>query len=141
MSYSICFAPGLDDDLAQIRSIDINAAALWLELINAIYDVEAVANELMVDNGYRFVQPRFDTVPVGVLLRRGYNVSRIKLYKPDGTVQRHRLLYALDYVSSSCTICLLGLMERVADYDIQHPYLQRICRDYDDFGVAKIPRG
>ena len=141
MSYTVDYAKALDNDLNELRLADLQEAALWFELIDAIYDIEPVANELMVNNGYRIDQPRFDTIPVGVLLKAGYNVGRIKLYRAGGIPHRHRLLYALNHSAATCTIWLLGLMERNADYDLKHPFLQRICRDYDNLGIARVPRG
>lgn len=140
MSYTVDYAEALDGDLEQLGLADSQGAALWIELIDTIYELEGVRNELLVNKGYHFVQPRFDTIPIGVLLKLGYNISRVKLYRADGTFHRHRLLYALNHSAGACTIWLLGLMERGANYDLNHPLLQRVCLDYDNLGIARVPR-
>ena len=121
--------------------MDRAATALWLELIDLIYDNDTVANEMTVHNGYRAEQPRFDSVPLGGLLRLGYNISRVKLYRANGTPHAQRLLYAVNHHISPAKIFLLGLMPRTANYEQTHPIVARALLDYDRLGIPHVPKG
>lgn len=142
MGYSIDFVSALDDDLERLHHEDPDVEALWLEVVDLVYDVESIAYELTLDRGYNPRQPCFDTVPIGELLRLGFNIGRIKLYPPDGgPALRQRLLYALDHRRSPGTIWLLGLMPRKVDYDPKDPFIARVLRDYRQLGIPLVPRG
>lgn len=135
------YADALNDDLAALGVSAPKDAALWLVLIDELYDVPAVAQELTVARGSRDEQPRFDTVPVADFLRRGYNISRIKLYHPDLRPYPQRLLYALDHQRQRPHITLLGLLPRKTVYDASDPTVARILHDYDRLAIPRISRG
>lgn len=141
MAYSIDFVDGLNRDLEAVEAASRRAAALWVELIDLIYDSQPIADELTRSNGYRAVQPHFDSIPVGELLRRGYNISRVKLYGPDGNPHPHRLLYAVNHSTRPATIVLLGLMPRSAEYETSNQVVARAIQDYDRLGIPRVPRG
>lgn len=138
MSYSVDFAAALEDDLAKLRQRNAPLYALWQAAIDAICEIEDVAELLGQHQGAWPNAPRFNTVPVGGLLRRHYNINRIKLEKPDGTAYEMRLLYAMDHRTSPSTIWLLGLMPRAENYHPSKTITQRVLSDYDALEIPRV---
>lgn len=142
MGYSRDCAAAVDDDLGDVAAEDEAAAALWLAVIDEIYDDDLVATELALARGSRATPPRFDCECVVRLVKQGYNIARVKVYHPDTDEPLpHRLLYALHHVPSSTRIVLLGLMPRDVNYDPRSTFMQRVLRDYDALGIARLFRG
>lgn len=142
MTYSVDYPAGLNEDLERLQAVDSAAHALWLVLVDLIYDNDFIVDELTRNATLQRGPPRFDTGPIGEFLRAGFNVCRIKLLRPDGRpLADQRLLYAVDHRPRIERLYLLGLMERSANYEFHDPIVARSLNDYDRFGIPRIPRG
>lgn len=142
MGYILNLCSALEDDIDALYEANQEQAALWDELIDELFGSARLREELTMHNGYNHVQPHFDTVPVGVYLKLGFNVSRLKLYRPGGRGPfPHRLLYTVHHTLPNGAIWLLGLMPRHGNYEPQDLLGTRIRHDYDSLGIPRIPRG
>lgn len=141
MGYILNLCGALEDDIDDLYGANQEQAALWDELIDEIIGNARLREELTLHNGYNLLQPHFDTVPVGAYLKLGFNVSRLKLYKPGGGPFPHRLLYTVHHTLPNNRIWLLGLMPRHDNYDPRNAFGTRIRNDYDALGVPRTPRG
>lgn len=140
MVYSIDYTDALDDQLNALQTSAPKDFALWKQLVDLLWDNQQMRYELSVNRTAQPGPPRFDTQPVGNLLKSGYSVWRLKLLREDRVTQlsQFRLLYAFHHNVNPPVLHLLALMPRIENYAPAQPTVKRCLRDYAAIGVPRI---
>lgn len=138
IDYVVDYAVELDEEFNQLSDEDFALADTFL---GALAHDHAVREGLALNRFHQIEDPKFDTEVVGTFIREGYNISRVKLWRPDGTVLPFRLMYALHHHGHQCKIVFLGLMHRGTDYEYASQFGICIRQRYDDLGIPHVPRG
>lgn len=138
IEYLVDYAEALDVEFEQLSDEDFALADTFL---GALAHDHTVREGLALNKFRQLEDPKFDTEVVGSFIKEGYNISRVKLWRPDGTVLPFRLIYALQHHGRQCKIVFLGLMPRGNNYEFSSQFGRSVCERYDDLGVPKVPRG
>lgn len=118
------------DDLDEIALTDEDEAADIEVALEEIYDNPELYEHLN-EKGFRNYNgsPDFDVDWFSQLHKERLNVYRIKIWYPDGSLSKYRVIYAYD-AKHDC-FHVLAVLNRSNSYDIEHPTIKRVRADYE----------
>jgi len=137
--YAIRWAnESLEHDLDAVYAQD-EADGLYVDTLFDVLEDSAVLRAALAEGRFRRIEdPRFDANPLAWSYRSGYNLYYLKMWRTDGALVPFRLIYAVDHTPQSRSVWVLGLMERAENYDEHSDFAQRVCRDYERFGIPRV---
>ncbi len=133
---AIHFTPIAEQELDNLWEQDENAAADIETALEEISSNPLIFNHLS-DKKYRHIgkpgQADFESQAFEALYRKGLNLFRLKFWDVNGAVINYRVIYA-HHPQADC-FYILAVVNRDFNYDITHPIVQRVRRDYDSLGI------
>lgn len=122
--------PDAESDLERLWRLDRCAAVRIISLLEEIEGDEDLLDQLSVDHFLREAPRQFDVVQWIELWKSGRNVFRLKAWDANIVQLPYRVLYA--FIPQPDEYHILGVIHRDWDYQIDHPFSQRIIKAYDE---------
>ncbi|WP_293998534.1 hypothetical protein [Sphaerotilus sp.] len=135
MIYDAESADAVEDDLDGLSEDEV---ALYLALIDTIWDSEQVRQRLSESQFQHIPHPSFDTMAIGAWVAISFNICRIKPRTIEGALSQHRMIYGVDHRDPR--IVLLGIMPRSDGYSTTSSFGQRLRQDYAGHHIPFIHR-
>ncbi len=140
ISHKLSWSPDVQGDLDAVWEKDEADGLFIEELFDLLVENDKIL-ECLASGRFRQIEdPRFDAGPVLYALRARYNIYYLKTWRRDGALVPWRVFYAVHHrTAKDVEIRILGLMERVDDYEPTSDFCQRVHADYDRHGIPRLP--